>query len=61
MSSLTVINDFNSRITADLTADSSLVEHLYREGREGEALSIPSSKRRDETSPSVTCSSAVQH
>lgn len=50
MSSLTVINDFNSRITADLTADSSLVEHLYREGREGEALSIPSSKRRDETS-----------
>jgi len=60
MSSLTVINDFNSRIT-DLTADSSLVEHLYREGREGEALSIPSSKRRDETSPSVTCSSAVQH
>lgn len=60
MSSLTVINDFNSRIT-DLTADSSLVEHLYREGREGEALSIPSSKRRDETSPSVTCSSPVQH
>lgn len=60
MSSLTVINDFSSRIT-DLTADSSLVEHLYREGREGEALSIPSSKRRDETSPSVACSSAVQH
>lgn len=58
MSSLTVINDF--RIT-DLTADSSLVERLYREGREGEALSIPSSKRRDETSPSVTCSSPVQH
>lgn len=60
MSSFTVINDFNSRIT-DLTADSSLVERLYREGREGEALSIPSSKRRDETSPSVTCSSPVQH
>lgn len=60
MSSFTVINDFNSRIT-DLTADSILVERLYREGREGEALSIPSSKRRDETSPSVTCSSAVQH
>lgn len=49
MSSLTVINNFNSRMT-DLNAEGSLVEHLYREGREGEALSILSSKRKDETS-----------